>query len=322
MTFRSSPISIKLDETAGSIVPADVQVIRTGTYYSDQYGKFEITKEILLSMKSNFDQKVRGIDLAIDYKHDSEDVAAGWIESVYLLDEGNELWAKVKWTPNGQKVLSDKEFRYISADFEFNFQHNETKQKHGPTLFGAGLTNRPFIKNMKPVVELTEGIKMDPKDQKIAELEAQIAELKKQVEAKKDIAPEPSDEMKAKMEAMEKELTEYKEKDKKNEEAKVLAEKTSSFNKLLSEGKAVEAQRESFMAGDTVKFAEKAQAVNLSSKGSSSQPVGDMSLEDAQKEIIKLAEQEVKDKKLKTLGDGIKLVLQNNPELRAKYEGK
>jgi phage I-like protein len=189
MTFRASPVAIQLDESLASSshqtgVPSDVQVMRVGTYYSDQYGKFEITKEVLLSMKNNFDQNVRGVDLAIDYKHDSEDIAAGWIKNIYLKNDNTELWATVDWTKNGQKVLSDKEFRYLSADFDFNYQHNETKEKHGPTLYGAGLTNRPFIKSMKPVVELSEkeGIQMDPKDQKIAEFEAKIAELTKQIQ--------------------------------------------------------------------------------------------------------------------------------------------
>jgi hypothetical protein len=67
-------------------------------------------------------------------------------------------------------------------------------------------------------------------------------------------------------------LADYEANEKKQQEDKKLSEKTSNFNKLLSEGKAVEAQREAFMKDDTVKFAELAQSVNLQGNGSSQEP--------------------------------------------------
>jgi phage I-like protein len=353
MEFRSAPISIKLNDQLASatskVVPGDVQVMRTGTFFSEEYGKFEITKQTLSDMKTNFDNRVRGIDLAIDYKHDSEDIAAGWIKDVYLLNDGNELWAKVDWTPNGEKVLSDKEFRYLSADFSFDFQHNETKEKHGPTLFGAGLTNRPFIKSMKPVVALSEkekGKVMDEKDQKIAELEAKIAELTKQIEElnkneqdekvedkKEDQAPpadaspsqpeesEQMSAMKKEMDDMKKKLEEYQAKEKQAEQDKKLSEKKGVFNKLLSEGKAVEAQREAYMSDDMVKFAENAQALNLQGIGSSVEPAAAITNEDVSTQIAKLAEAKVSEKKI-TFGAAVVQVLNENEGLRKKYETK
>lgn len=134
----------------------DVQLFRIGTFFHSQYGKFDITPEILKAMEGNFKANVRGMDLAIDYSHESEDIAAGWIKSVYLNEDGTQLWAKVDWTPSGAKVIGDKEFRYISPEFSFDYKDNETLKQYGPTLLGAGLTNRPTIKKMEPVVELTE----------------------------------------------------------------------------------------------------------------------------------------------------------------------
>jgi phage I-like protein len=320
MQFRSVPISIKLDESSSDkTIPQRIQVMRCGKFYSDQYGEFEITPKHLLSMKQNFSEKVRGIDLAVDYKHESEDIAAGWFKDVILSEDGTELWADIEWTPKGQKVLSDKEFRYVSADFAFDYVHNETKKKHGPTLFGAGLTNRPFIKDMNPVVLSEEkgNKKMDEKDKKIAELEATIAELKKQIEAKGS-----SSDNSAELEEMKKKVQDYEEKEKKAAEDKKLSEKKDSFNKLLSEGKAVEAQREAFMSGDAVKFAELAQPVNLNGKGSTENPPPGSEVktrEDAEKQILKLAEEKVKDKKAGNLSDGIKMVLSENKDLREKY---
>jgi hypothetical protein len=308
--FRGAPISIRLDEiTSGStnpnIIPRQVQLLRTGKFYSQEYGELNITKEILLSMKKNFDDRVRGIDLAVDYKHDSEDVAAGWFKDIYTRNDDNELWADIDWTKNGEMVLSSKEFRYISAEFDFNYEGNEGSVKFGPTLFGAGLTNRPFIKDMKPVIDLSEksltkGKAMDEKDKKIAELEAIVESLKKQITEQ---------------------ILVYQEKEKKFEEEKKLAEKTNSFNKLLSEGKAVEAQRAAFMSGDTVKFAENARPINLGGMGSSHDaPGGDGKKTDAQAEILRLAKVALSEKKVKDLGEGIKKVLIENADLRQQYE--
>jgi phage I-like protein len=347
--FRGAPISIRLDEiTSGStnpnIIPRQVQLLRTGKFYSQEYGELNITKEILLSMKKNFDDRVRGIDLAVDYKHDSEDVAAGWFKDIYTRNDDNELWADIDWTKNGEMVLSSKEFRYISAEFDFNYEGNEGSVKFGPTLFGAGLTNRPFIKDMKPVIDLSEksltkGKAMDEKDKKIAELEAIVESLKKQItdlehEKKTPLPVSEShqtnpesgpvtnvDALKSELEEMKKQILVYQEKEKKFEEEKKLAEKTNSFNKLLSEGKAVEAQRAAFMSGDTVKFAENARPINLGGMGSSHDaPGGDGKKTDAQAEILRLAKVALSEKKVKDLGEGIKKVLIENADLRQQYE--
>ncbi len=158
--FRSLPIRLSdVDRDRGvDGVPKRIQILRCGAFFHPDYETpIEITTEFLESMVQNFSSDVRGVDLAIDYSHDSEDIAAGWIKKLFVDSTGQELWADVEWTPSAQKRLADKEFRYLSADFSFNYQDNETLQTFGPTLFGAGLTNRPFVKNMAPALELTEG---------------------------------------------------------------------------------------------------------------------------------------------------------------------
>lgn len=206
-------IEIKLDEKASGDGPAvsDVQLLRVGTFYHERYGEVKITPTILSDMVKNWKNNVRKIDLAIDYKHESEDIAAGWMKKVYLSDDGQELWSTVSWTPRGRKVLSDKEFRYLSADFNFDYQDNETLQKYGPTLLGAGLTNRPVIKAMEPAVELTEVTYQEGKDKmakadagkqgagdqpdmdaRMAKLEEQMSELAKGQAKPADAADAPA----------------------------------------------------------------------------------------------------------------------------------
>ncbi len=314
-TLRSVPIAIKLDEASAesSSVPEKVQLIRTGTFTHPQYGTFDISKDHLKSFKKNFEDRARGIDLAIDYSHESAKEAGGWIKTLELSDDESELWATVKWTPMAAKKLSDLEYRYLSADFSMNYVSNESLKEFGPTLLGAGLTNRPVIKEMSPVLELTEGKgnEMDPKDKQIQELQAKIAELEAALKGKDG---ELSD-VKTKM-------GEFESDKKKLEEEKKLAEKKSKFDALLTEGKVVEAQREAFMSDDAMKLAELSQPVKLDTAGNPGNPDKDKKDEPVDTQIMKLAEKMVADKKAKDLAGAISLVLQENQELRNKKYGK
>lgn len=323
--FRCVPLPILLAE--GNTPPVEIQVLKCGTFHSPQYGTFDITPAILASMAKNFTDKVRGIDLALDFAHESDKEAAAWFEELYLKEDGQQLWAKVRWTDKGATVVLGKQYRYISADFTFEYQDNETLKKYGPTLLGAGLTNRPVLKGMAPV-ELSEGegaSKMDEKDKKIQELEAKCAELEKAAAGKK--APAADDEKDVEMAAMKKKLAEYEAADKaakelaqKAEADKKLAEKKGRFDVMLAEGKAVEAQREAFMSGDVEAFAKNAKSLNLSEQGSGAEGVAPTFAEEkAGTKLLKLAEDKVREKKL-SLSEAILEVRKEQPELYKAYQ--
>jgi phage I-like protein len=303
----------------GSSDTHNVQLLKTGKFYHPEYGEINITPKYLESMVQNFSDKVRGVDLAIDYAHDSESIAAGWIENLYLQD--NELWAKVRWTKNGNQIVTDKEFRYLSADFNNNYINNETKKEYGPTLFGAGLTNRPFVKGMSPVLELSDKpIKkepnMDEKDKQIAELTSQLADMKKQIETGNASANEMAD--------LKKKLAAFEASTQAAEKEKALSEKKAAFDALMTAGKAVEAQRPHYMSGDTLKFAEAFVATN-SGKGSSTEPppeaVEPKDKKEAIDKVISLSEKMLEEKKAKTIGEAQNRVLRENPELNKKIYG-
>lgn len=334
-TFRVYPLQeILFDEQVAVAAPMDVQILRVGTFFDPRYGELKITPEILAELKANHDARVRGVDIAIDYSHEAEKVAAGWIKEVFLSADGMELWAKVDWTRNGQKVLGDKEFRYLSAEFTLDYQDNESLQKHGPTLLGAGLTNRPVIKGMAPVVELHE---LTHEGMKMKELEAAKEEIKKlseqvqtlQTENKKlmdgmeGMNPEQMmamiQELQAKLAALQNEKEMAEAEKKKAEEAVKCAEQKARFDKLLSDGKAVEAQREAFLSGDTVKFAELAVAVNMTAAGTAVE--GDKVEGTPEEQIMKFAEAKLEAKEVKTLGEAISAVLKEKPELAKAYQG-
>jgi hypothetical protein len=280
----------------------DIQVLKATTIYDHRYGEVKITPEMLTQMVKNFDEKTRGVEIMLDAGHNSDKEAYGWFKSLYTKngdDDKLELWAKVELTSLGQKALTEKLYGYISADFDMNYQDNETLLNHGCVLLGAGLTNRPVIKKMTPAIELSENgeNKMMTVEELLAscgvgspeELIKMIGDLKGSIEASS---------------AKEKEMQEKIE----------MSEKTSKFNNLMSEGKAVEAQRDAFFKNDMIEFAKNAQPVKLS-EISTSDEVEEKNAED---QILELAEKKVKEEKI-TMARAIEFVLSENPELNKQY---
>lgn len=318
-------------------VPPKVQILRCGEFTDMKNGQFEISAKMLAAIKKNFDDKVRRVDISIDYAHDNGREAAGWITGLNLSEDGQELWADVKWTPTGTRKLSDLEFRYLSAEIANDYTDNETLKKYGPCLLGAGLTNRPVIKEMAPVIELQEGKGSEMKD--MAEAEKKIKELSDELEAiqgaKKKLADEYAEFQKKAGAAAgknkgkdgdggedegKKELSEMKTKLADVQAKLILAEQKGTFTKLMAEGKAVPAQEEAFLKGDMVKFAELgAQALNLKAKGHGAAGEAGNPNESASSKVLALAEKKVDEKKGIDIGRAISLTLAENKELAEKY---
>ena len=320
--------AICLSDQQKDSITQKVQLLRAGLFSYEGRDDLDITPQMLLAMKKNFDEKVRGYEdgkLPIDYWHDSDKLAAGWIESLELKNNDSELWADVKWTAKAKSMINDGELRYLSAEFHFDYEANEGGKKYGPTLFGGGLTNRPFVKGMEPVARFKE---KDPIEEKIETKNTGEDKMSKVVKANEgEICPEggmsPED-MKNKMAALEAELSEYKKKLSDYEakmgdmtKEKQMSDKAKEFDKLLSEGKAVEAQREAFIGGDTAKFAELAKPTNMIAAGNTGKE-SEVSTKDAQEEILELAEKHVKELKM-PLSKAISKALSENKALAERY---
>lgn len=304
-----------------------VQVLRCGKFDHPQYGTFEITTQVLTDMVNNFKTRVRGQDIPFDYFHEADKEAAGWVKDLVLNEDGSELWATVDWTPKAEQMLKDREIRYFSPDFAFQWKDPESGQIFKNVLFGGGLTNRPFVKEMAAIVAQEEGDHMKNFEEMKAEFDKMKAENLKLSESVTELTkklgelPQPQekkpeegqDEMaliKKQLEDMKVKCAQLEEENKKMKEAKYLAEKTSEFEKLLSEGKAVAAQKESFLKGDMSEFIKLAQPVNLNGKGSVAGKPADADDD----KIIELAEKKVKESGI-DMGAAISQV---RAELRAK----
>jgi len=308
--------AIRLSQAGQTVDNPNVQVLRVGKFNHPKYGEFEITKRVLAEMKANFDAKIRGVDVAFDYFHKSDEEASGWPTELYLMEDGTELWAKVNWTPVAQRKLAEREIRYFSPDFAFKWEDPESGVVYNNVLFGGGLTNRPFVKEMAAIVASEKGATMTQE-----ELEKQVKKLgemgedmaKKHADLQKahaDLQKEHT-ELKAKMAEMEEDgdddededeekkqlkakLAEAEKKNAEYMEAKEMAEKEAAFTLLLSEGKAVAAQKEAYLKGDMKEFVKLAQPINLEGKGSSAGADSVLLTGEKEDKVLKLAEEKMK----------------------------
>lgn len=142
-----------------------VQVAKVGTFDHEIYGQFSIKLSALEQMKVNFESNVRrqkldGVPvLPLDYKHDEQNIAAGWIKGLEIEEDKNGvkgLFAEVEWTPLGAQKVRDREFAFISPSIRPLYKDKETNQNFNNVLLGATLTNIPFLRDMEAVHLLSE----------------------------------------------------------------------------------------------------------------------------------------------------------------------
>jgi hypothetical protein len=135
-------------------------------YKHPEYGVLKFDAARLERFANSVKTKVRGIDPDIDYDHKARTgEAAGWVKNAEARPDG--LWLQVEWTPPAAQRIKNKEYRYFSPEF-YNEWTDAQGVKHTDVLFGGGLTNRPFLKDLIPVnlseLSFKEETGMDPKE--------------------------------------------------------------------------------------------------------------------------------------------------------------
>lgn len=139
-----------------------VTVTRTGNFSDPRYGDFKITPTHLQEMVDNFKKRVLGQDVFLDVAHRPSDGAAA--KFLKLSVENGRLRGLVEWTPFGVDAVKTRGFAYLSAEYHENWKDNEQGATHGCVLLGAGLTTRPVIKQLEPVLlslddDASEGVR-------------------------------------------------------------------------------------------------------------------------------------------------------------------
>jgi phage I-like protein len=168
--------TVTLDESNGA--PTSwIQAMTVGKYMHPVHGVIDITPERITRFAENVNNKVREQDLDIDYDHKAKtDEAAGWVKTAESRPNG--LYLLIEWTSQAAEKIKSKAYRYFSPEFDDEWTHPKSGQKFQDVLFGGGITNRPFLKDILPInlseafaadaQVATQGGKMDLK--KLAEL--------------------------------------------------------------------------------------------------------------------------------------------------------
>ena len=96
-----------------------------------------------------------GPALLVDYDHfslsqDRPSEAAGWILGLEAREDG--LWARVRWTPEGELALREGRYRYLSPVWLPEMLEGLGTGRVRPVrLHSAGLTNLPNLSGIRPL---------------------------------------------------------------------------------------------------------------------------------------------------------------------------
>lgn len=110
--------------------------------------KFDFTPDFLGKMVANWERHGSPA-LPVDYHHEEQAPASGWIEDLDLRDDG--LYGLVKWTDSARAKIKADEYRHLSPTWAFDSNDRNDGNPQGPWLFGAALLNDPFFDSMPRV---------------------------------------------------------------------------------------------------------------------------------------------------------------------------
>lgn len=224
-------------------LPHIIEIARVAEGEHPSYGNLKITQEHLESMENNFRTNATGVDLAINEDHKKNE-AFGWLKDVFLSYDKQTLLGQVVWNTKGTTALSEKEYRYFSPEFRFNYVHPHTGKEHGPTLLGGALTNYPFLK-MDAITELNnkqqgekpvsgKTIDLSEHTEKVVELNGKISEI----QGKLDVATQNNVELSNKVKELETQIEQ--------------SNKEKVHEKLFNDGKINKAQLVALNEGKTM----------------------------------------------------------------------
>jgi len=129
----------------------EIQVLVAGEWTHPWYGDIIARATDLQEFVDNFNSRAFGQDLALDLEHGySAEGAPGWFQS--LRTDGQALYASIEWTDLGEKLLGLKRFRYFSPEYYFTYKRSSDGRRFRNVLAGGALTNRPFFKELTPLV--------------------------------------------------------------------------------------------------------------------------------------------------------------------------
>lgn len=138
----------------GDTVTKEIMAVPYDAWDHPVYGMTVFDRAMAETMKINFDQRVRGQDIATDYDHGQDPAkggkASGWVKDMRVGDDA--LYWTVEFTEEARKEINSGEWRYFSPEW---FDSWTNPMAGGGTYsyvaVGGALTNKPWIKGMVPL---------------------------------------------------------------------------------------------------------------------------------------------------------------------------
>ncbi len=150
LTKNSLKTSIKLnsthlnaDSTTLTAIPV-LQFKKDNHTFRNGYTQFKLNKAVFDNMIDHFDNRITGQDIPCNLDHKGGK-SYGWVTKLYLNDNSNVLVMDIDMTPEGQKFVLEKAYRYFSAEFAREWTRQDTRQSFQNVFLGVALTNTPFF---------------------------------------------------------------------------------------------------------------------------------------------------------------------------------
>ena len=123
-------------------------LLPVGKFYDKRYGTVNVTKEKLIKMADNFG-KYPSYEVPIKLGHSDGAKSPGKVIGVEAKDTGLEITMLVD--KDTAQAINDKQYRYMSAEFDENYYDKATGYPVGEVLLGAALVNQPANPYMQPL---------------------------------------------------------------------------------------------------------------------------------------------------------------------------
>lgn len=155
--------NIKIEADEQGNIPKVLDLLHEGSWNTPWHGDFETTRADIYEYVEHFNQKI-GLpedndgEAPVNYSHKGDEKAGGWMKKLRaeeFADGRLHLVADFEPTPAGAKAIKDKEFKYLSPEFNPRALPWEDPEEEwrfvSNVITGAALTNIPLFKKLKKV---------------------------------------------------------------------------------------------------------------------------------------------------------------------------
>lgn len=165
-------------------------ILPVGEFYDKRYGRVSITDAKIKRMAENFG-KYPSYEVPVKIGHGQGAKSPGKVIAAEAKPNGLEITMLVD--AETAKAIHDKQYRYMSAEFDEDYHDKATGENVGSVLFGAALVNQPGHPYVAPLTladdvvpneivpdETNETERMNDDMNEVEGLRSQINELKAQ----------------------------------------------------------------------------------------------------------------------------------------------